>query len=260
MINVLILGSTSHIAKGLIYNFKQDKKYNLITWSRSIDKNNILFSYFDLINKYDIIINCVGKGKASSLSSINYDDIYFYNKLDTMIIDYLKNNNKCLYFNISSWVAGEDLKEDHRHYIYATNKKYLEMKHRLLPELNIIDLRIHAYFSRWIDLDSGFLLSDILNHTKNGKEFKLTTKEDKPIYISTPYTLFNIIISLYNDYMIKNIIYNQDYSDLYNLTSISDILDYFKIKHNLFNPFIKKNNIPVQLENEIKEWYKLNGI
>lgn len=254
MINVLILGSSSHIAKGLIYYFEQDKNYKLTTWSRSIDTTTTVYYMFGLKNKYDIIINCIGKGKASTIQSINYDDIVYYNELDKCIINYLKQYKSCFYFNISSWVAGEDIKENHRHYIYATNKKYLEIKHRLLPELNIIDLRIQAYFSRWIDLDSGFLLSDILNHIKNGTKLTLNDDTKKEMNISIPINIYEYIVYIYN----KNVCCNYHFNLINNVVKKSDILIYFNIIYSIKSN--TPNIIPKQLENEIKEWYKLNGL
>ncbi len=74
--SIAVLGATSHIAKGLIYNFnKKSQEYDLTLFARNIEKteefcnkekinpSNIKeFNSFD-DGIYDVIINCVGEGK-----------------------------------------------------------------------------------------------------------------------------------------------------------------------------------------------------
>ena len=70
---IAILGATSHIAKGLIFNFTKSKKDELFLFARFPDKvknflrvNNLGlnchiygFKYFQR-GEYDVVINCVG--------------------------------------------------------------------------------------------------------------------------------------------------------------------------------------------------------
>ncbi|NTW31074.1 MAG: hypothetical protein HGB12_00295 [Bacteroidetes bacterium] len=258
MKKVLILGSTSHIAKGLIYYFEQDKDIQLSTLScRDSEWQYYLYK----INP-NIIINCVGKGTASKISTIDYQDLWDYNYIDNIIIDYLKHKTKPIYINMSSWIVTKDIRYGDRQHHYKINKQYLEMKHRLLPELNIIDLRIPAYFSRWINLDSGFLMSNILKHIKDGDEFNITTRENKKLYYITPRILYDIIRHFLISYEILETQLNT-YFDLKNNVGpikLHHLLDYFGIINkfkddNVDNAYEMRNIIY-----EYKEWRKLNGI
>lgn len=239
MKKVLILGSTSHIAKGLIYFFKQNKEIELSTCCRrqsckDSNDSNLIFDCDFYYYKPDIIINCVGKGSPKNIQTITYQDIKDYDEIDNSIIRYCEMYKDTIYINMSSWVVYKDIKPDHRHYNYFINKKYLEMKHRLLQNLHIIDLRIPAYFSRWIDLDSGFLIANILKYIKYGTEFKIA-ENNEWLYYCTPDILYDFINSVFlRDNLISNT--SVDFDSMIDRCSLKSLLDFYGIKNKLI-PF-----------------------
>src|SRR4030067_3256140 len=115
---IAILGATSHIAKGLIYNFNKKGTNELFLFARSIDRlreflksiecgESFHLKGFDELNKerYDVIINCIGISSASDFK----DRISSYFRLtedfDNLVLDYLNDHPDTLYINVSSGAA-----------------------------------------------------------------------------------------------------------------------------------------------------------
>lgn len=190
--NVAIFGGSGHIAKNLIFYLSQKKAYNLSLFSRDETKlRNILehelnIKKFEICNyntldnkKFDVIINSIGLGNPEKLNSNVIDITEYY---DNKIINYLKKNNSTTYLNFSSGaIYGQnftnpvtdttltklDVNSLDYGYLYSIAKLHSEAKHRALKHLNIIDLRIFGFFSRFIDLNSRFFLAEIVSAIKN---------------------------------------------------------------------------------------------
>jgi nucleoside-diphosphate-sugar epimerase len=194
-LTVAILGSTSHIAKGLIYNFLQNSGFRLHLFSRSPDKLN---SFLNVINRspgkdciihegyknfnctvYNAIINCIGVGTFNKLQG-NYTSYFTVGEeYDNMVIRYLINvSPEALYISFSSGavygrghlapvengtmnclrvnhIAPEDY--------YAVTRLNSEAKHRAFYKLKIVDLRLFSYFSRFIDLNEGYFITEVID-------------------------------------------------------------------------------------------------
>lgn len=200
---IAILGSTSHIAKGLINNFLRSQRVGLHLYTRSPDK---LSSFLRVIEKsmskdcvihenysaflhlpYDVVINCVGVGTLNKAQS-NYTDYFTVNeKYDNLAIEYLRSkNSNALYICFSSGaiygrsfvapVVEDSLnciqvnrvtREDY----YSIAKLNSEAKHRAFNNLKIVDLRIFSYFSRFINLTDGYFITEIIDCILKKKEF-----------------------------------------------------------------------------------------
>jgi len=188
-IKIAILGATSHIAKGLILNFLRDKRIELFLFARVPQKIvhflesgnlklNCYIGGFKQFTKgtYDVIINCVGLGTPSKVAAENDTIFNLTEKFDDLALRYLKKHPKILYINFSSGVvntvSANDIKPEH---FYAIAKLYQEAKHRSLNKLNIVDIRVFSYFSRFIVPDSGYFLTDLIKCIR-----------EKQVFITTP--------------------------------------------------------------------------
>ena len=251
---IAILGATSHVAKWLIYFLSRNKKHELFLFARNQEKtkeflksinsqsHNYWFEEFNNFT-YEVIINCVWFWNPSKLKEAWIDVFRVNERFDNIVIDYLYWNKDVLYINFSSWATyWTDFKEPVDEWSMLkidinnlnVNQNYLisklnsETKHRTLKEFNIVDLRLFSYFSRFIDLESGFLLTDIINAIKNKKT--LITSQDDIIrdYISFE-DLWNII-----ELLIKNKKNNICY-DIYSLSPVKkfEILNFCKDKYGL---------------------------
>ena len=219
---IAILGATSHIAKGLIDNFCKDGEVKLNLFARSPDKirdflksincpkvcNISSFGKFAKGN-YDVVINCVGIGNPALLKDTGAAIFELTETYDNLIFSYLKNHKESIYINFSSGaVYGREFNSpvnyssvnsvnvnalDETSY-YSIAKLHSEAKHRASLGFKIIDLRIFAYFSRFIDLDSHYLITGMINSIMSGKVFKTGKNNIIRDYVG-PEDLYSLVCS-----------------------------------------------------------------
>jgi len=199
--NIVIMGATSHIAKGLIDRFLQSGEEHLYLFTRSADKVQLFLDAIGRQGKsnctictdyqafssfsYDVIINCVG---VETRNKHNCDFTRYFTvteEFDNVAIGYLKKKNPdALYISFSSgavygggFATPADeysvncLKVNHiiTEDYYGIVRINAEAKHRAHLNLGIIDLRIFSYFSRHINLADGFFITDVMEAILNNK-------------------------------------------------------------------------------------------
>ncbi len=261
--NIAIFGSTGHIAKNIISFFSKDNNYSLFLFSRDPKKfqsldlflsNNLsLNSYKDFEkNEYDVIINCIGENTPGRLSKIQFSVLETVEFYDNMIINYLKNSPTTLYINLSSGaVFGQEFDKPVDDLsisklsvnkigigeIYSISKIYLESKHRALPDMNIVDLRIFGFFSRFIDLNTIFFMSELIKATKNKSTF-VTHKENIMRDYVNPSDFYDLI---------KNCISNKKLNDEFDVFS-KEHVSKFQILQEFSNQFDLKFRLIEQSE------------
>ncbi len=222
------MGATSQIAKDLIYSFSnEDSNKILYLYTRQPDtlktwmhKKNINSKYLAINygsfneRQYDAIINFVGVGDpktAIDMGPLVFDITLEY---DQMALDYLRTNPNCKYIFLSSGavygdVFNEPVNEESKASIainslrswnwYSIAKLYAEARHRALKDLCIIDLRIFNYFSQSQNLNSHFLITDILRAIRDEKILKLSKENIVRDYLSS-----NDFFQLVNRMLQKN--------------------------------------------------------
>lgn len=288
---IAILGATSHVAKGLIFNFLDGENCELHLFSRSPEKVKSFLKSLEKKAKkyciphsysnfrkyhYDALINCVGIGTLKNRGK--FSDYFFVNeKFDDLSLGYLQEiNPKAVYISFSSGAvygrnfsvpAGEKTtnniavnniqKEDY----YSLMRLNLEAKHRSLNHLNIVDLRIFSYFSRWIDLTDGYFMADLINAVKHKKTL-LTDDKNMTRDFVHPMDLFQVITKCLSKKKINGAF------DLFSKKPYTkkDILNYFyknyglryKIKPNRrsISPTGSKNKYYSEYKNASKIGYR----
>ena len=261
--NIAIFGSTGHIGKNLISFFIKNNNFKIFLFSRDIKKfeslkmifsDTMSFNTYDDFgkNEYDVIINCVGISNPNTFEKNSrsiFDTAEFY---DMMALDYLKNFPTTLYINLSSGaVFGRefdkpvddsstykfDVNKINKGEMYSVSKMYLESKHRSLPDLNIVDLRIFGFFSRFIDVNAGFFMSELLQALKNKSEFVTDKKDFVRDYVNP------------NDFydLTKNCIANKKINDVFDVYS-KEIISKFQILEECFNKFDLKFKLVEKIE------------
>lgn len=246
---IAILGATSHIAKGLISCWaKEGEKHRLLLYARDLVRlaeflKTIPSCFVELYHiedfgtqDCDVVVNCIGFGNPQklkeNLSSIFSTTAWF----DDLIIAYLIRQPNAFYINLSSGAAlGPDFSEPateksearypvnpiaHESF-YGIAKLHTEAKHRALPNLNIVDLRVYSYFSRFIDPNTGFLLCEIASCLRSGTTF-VTNRTNIVRDFCHPNDLFQLITRC-----IAQSSHNQVY-DLYSRQPVSklELLDF----------------------------------
>ena len=218
---IAILGATSQIAQDLILSFSKNQHYDFSLFGRNIellekwinsenlsDKYQIQ-EYSEFVNhqKYDVIINFVGIGDPAKAQKMGSDIFKVTEQYDDMALEYLKQHRKTKYIFLSSGaVYGGDYKDPVKKDTlatininnlattdwYAIAKLYAEARHRSLPDLSIVDIRVFNYFSHTQNINARFLITDIVRALKNGEVFK--TSPDNVIRdFITPPDFYNLI-------------------------------------------------------------------
>jgi len=212
---IAIFGANSQIAKDLLLSFSKKKNYEFSLFVRNvgllkkwINNKNLNENYqvqeysnFNNNQKYDLIINFVGIGDPAKVQEMGNNIFKITEKYDEMVLKYLKCNKETRYIFLSSGaVYGGDYKypvnKDALATIdinnlavtdwYGLAKLYAEAKHRLLYNLNIIDVRVFNYFSHRQDMNACFLITDIVRAIKNKEIFKTSADNIVRDFITPP--------------------------------------------------------------------------
>ena len=202
---IAILGATSQIAKDLILSFFGNKNYDFSLFGRNtklleewVDDSNLseqhqVLAYTDFNNnqEYGIIINFVGIGDPIKAKKMGSDIFKITEQYDDMALNYIKSHKQTKYIFLSSGaVFGGDYQEPVNENTvamidinnldstdwYAIAKLYAEAKHRSLPNLSIVDVRVFNYFSHTQDMSARFLITDIVRAIENKEVFKTSTE------------------------------------------------------------------------------------
>ncbi|MBN1604424.1 MAG: NAD(P)-dependent oxidoreductase [Chitinispirillaceae bacterium] len=198
---VAILGATSHIAKSIIFESKCYSKIYLFARApqrvtqflinHSIDNCEYEVRDISEFDKKDLcvdaIINCVGFGKPEKIRNGGFEIFRTIEEYDNRIIDMmLSGKTGAKYISCSSGaVYGTDhivpcneqsttsltVNSLSSKDAYMLSKIYSEVKHRSLADLNIIDIRLFSFFSQFIDLDSHYLITELITAVKNQSVF-----------------------------------------------------------------------------------------
>ncbi len=253
------MGSTSHIAKGLINNFLKHTEYTLHLYARSYEKVREFLAviggtgdaactihegYEDFLNfSYDVVINCVGAGTAKKLSG-DYS-LYFTvtEEYDNLIIRYLISHPSALYISFSSGAVygsghsapvGEDTLNHVKVNCLAPQDYYgivrlnAEAKHRASKDLSIVDLRVFSYFSRYIDLADGYFITDVMQAILEKKVLRTDSTNIVRDYLH-PEDLFEMIVKcIYLGKINQAIDVNSSRS-----VSKQEVLDFFSAEYGL---------------------------
>lgn len=211
MLKIAIFGANSELGKDLILSFSNQKKYFLSLFCRnpsplknwlSINSLPIFFKAHDYSEfsrdfKYDVIINFVGAGNPEKVRNLGKNIIKVTNDYDNIVVNYLNKHSDTKYIFISSGaVYGESFEEaiksntvnikniDPENW-YALSKFNSELKHRELSNFNIIDVRVFNYFSHTQNLNSKFLITEIIKALKDNTIFKTSPDNIVRDYISS---------------------------------------------------------------------------
>lgn len=169
-VNVAIVGSKSWIAGDLAKRLP----YNLTLFHRG---NMDQFG----TQKYDAIINCIGNARDPDIVETTV-------QFDSMILEYIKNvpDTKYIFFSSGAaysfdfgspvdWHSPAVVDINQIPNRYASAKLMAELRHRALPDLAIVDVRLFSYFSETVNPEAGLLMSQIVKCIKNSLPINVQT-------------------------------------------------------------------------------------
>lgn len=273
---IAILGATGHIAKSLIDKLCRTDMCELVLFYRSTERLNEFLEvipYNNMISakkysefgqaEYEVIINCIGIGNPAKLKNAGALIFRLTEKFDNMILDYLEEHPDVIYINFSSGaVYGTKFnipvneatctELDINHIVpgdfYSIAKLNAEAKHRAMADLNIVDLRVFGYFSRFIDLNAQYFMSEVISCVKDGKV--LATGEENMI---RDYIHPSDLMSLIERCIVVQSL--NDVFDVYSLKPVTkfEILDYFTKQYEL--KYLIKDDMQISAATGIKDYY-----
>ncbi|NRR32676.1 NAD-dependent epimerase/dehydratase family protein [Oxalobacteraceae bacterium] len=198
MNRLAILGASSQIAKDLIRSIAAASSYELLLYVRDSAAEGLrgwlaqagLAGRFPVLAyeaygaaEHDAVLNFVGVGDPSRAAAMGGDIFDITLQYDQLALDYVKRHPRTRYLFLSSGAAyGNTFLEpagpDTRSSIgfnaltpqeyYSVAKLHAECRHRALPALAIVDLRVFNYFSRSQDMGARFFITDIVRAIQAG--------------------------------------------------------------------------------------------
>lgn len=218
---IAILGATSQIAKDLTLFFAEDSQHELVLYARRpeamtqwLDQTNLGqrykvadFAAFTTDEHFEAILNFVGVGNPAQAAAIGAAIFDVTHKYDELALGYLRVHPTCRYLFLSSGAAyGSsfdtpadantkaviDINHLQPKDWYGVSKLHAECRHRSLPHLNIVDIRVFNYFSHTQDMSAKFLMTDIVRAIKYG-ETLITSSENIVRDFICPYDFYKLV-------------------------------------------------------------------
>ncbi|MES2299252.1 MAG: NAD-dependent epimerase/dehydratase family protein [Pseudomonadota bacterium] len=190
MMRLAILGASSQIARDLIASIAKANSYDLILYVRDCAAFEQWLAGAGLAGRYPVqpyaaygaidheaVINFVGVGDPARAAAMGGDIFDITLEYDSMVLRQLRLHPQRRYLFLSSGAAYgttflQPADENTRASVginallpqeyYAVAKLHAECRHRALPDLPIVDLRVFNYFSRTLERAARFFITDIL--------------------------------------------------------------------------------------------------
>ncbi len=228
---IAILGATSQIAKDLVLSFCAQSSHELELYARRPAVVSQWLASVGLVGRYavadfaafsadahfDAILNFVGVGNPAQAAAMGASILDVTLKYDEMALDYVRQYPDCRYIFLSSGAAygasfDEPVNENTKAIIainnlqpqdwYAVAKLHAECRHRSLPHLAIVDIRVFNYFSHTQDMSARFLMTDVLRAIR-----------DKTILKTSP------------DYIVRDFLHPSDFYKLVDALLSSPVIN-----------------------------------
>ncbi len=218
---IAILGATSQIAKDLVLSFSAQGDHQLVLYARRLEVVSQWLASVDLVGRYvvsdfaafsadehfDAILNFVGVGNPAKAAAMGTSIFDVTLKYDEMALDYVRQHPNCRYIFLSSGATygssfDEPVNQNTKAVIeinnlqpqdwYGVAKLYAECRHRALPHLPIIDVRVFNYFSHTQDMDARFLMTDVLRAIRDKTVLKTSSDYIVRDYLH-PVDFYNLV-------------------------------------------------------------------
>ena len=256
---ISILGARGQIARSLISLYMEKGELsNLELYSREpeslISEINgaMVYPSEDFIrNDHEVIINCIGISTLKGIENSGQEIFNIHETWDNLILEYLQRNKNSLYINMSSGaVYGKHFQnpvtetscllngvtEISPEDFYAVAKLNTEAKHRSFDKSNIVDLRIFSYISKFIDLNSNFLVSEIMKAIKNNQTFMTNDQNISRDYLHPEdmMQIINLVIKRWKEVgFINNTFDTYSKNPVTKMDMLKNLAEKFKLKYEI---------------------------
>lgn len=196
-IKVAILGATGYIGRSLVATASAHG-FVAVPFSRDIVRATEKFSSYNidappissydtfLDQRFDVVVNATGIGSPREINKDPTKVFSVTEAVDTLLFSYLDKHPNTRAFNISSGsVYGLSARQPIENGAlstfdpacfssgdyYSLAKLHSEAKHRALSDYHIVDLRVFAFISRWLDSKETFFIAEVANCLLSDKVF-----------------------------------------------------------------------------------------
>jgi len=214
MSKIAILGATGHVGQSVAAEFAASYDHELVLLARNheaaqvVANENVHHCDVSVLpiaefesTTYDVVVNALGAGDSGRISALGSELMRSTEEWDNRVARLLERSSDCLYVCFSSGTAFglsrdkpvssdseavfpiNNLSTDH---CYAVAKLNAETKHRASAELNIVDLRLYGYASRFIDTSGGFFLSQAMAALRAGEVLPTLKTDMTRDYVTPP--------------------------------------------------------------------------
>jgi nucleoside-diphosphate-sugar epimerase len=221
---IAVLGATSQIAKDLVLSLSAQSNHELVLYARRpvvvsqwlasvglVGRYAVAdFTAFSADEHFDALHNFVGVGNPAQAAAMGASIFDVTLKYDEMALDYVRQHPACRYIFLSSGAAygssfDEPVDENTKAVIainnlqpqdwYAVAKLHAECRHRALPHLAIVDIRVFNYFSCTQDISARFLITDVLRAIRDNTVLKTSSNYIVRDFLH-PSDFYNLIAAL----------------------------------------------------------------
>lgn len=203
--HIAVLGATSQIAKDFVRYLGERPYIELTLFARRpqaiidwlanapLKCKTVINAFADFgreMKPYDAIVNFVGSGNPAQTANMGASILDITYEFDSLALNYVQKFPSCRYIFLSSgaayggtFSAPADKNTSATFPInnllpadwYGTAKMFAECRHRALPELPIVDIRVFNYFSRTQDMSARFLITDMLRAIREKTVLKVSS-------------------------------------------------------------------------------------
>ena len=182
---IAILGATGTIGLSLAYEFASDAR-GLSLFTRSPERlRSIAFGaevagypldQFSAAN-FELIINAIGAGDPRQVAAMGPTILDLTDRWDRRVLDTIARGAHYVFLS-----SGAVHRGDASPYVEA--KQTAEARHRSLPNVSILDLRVFGYADITLPRDGSFFLSDLARSVGARTPFKTSTADMVRDYVS----------------------------------------------------------------------------
>jgi nucleoside-diphosphate-sugar epimerase len=217
-----MLGATSEIGKDLVLSFSAHQAVELSlfarrpsdvrAWMSSVGVKRVsdvlqIEDFSDVDERFDVVLNFVGSGNPARTVQLGPDIADITRHYDQKVLDYVSRHSDCRYIFFSSGavfgnvftqpvsddsVASVPVNSIHSVDWYGLAKLEAEIRHRRLQKLPIVDLRVFNYFSHTQNLNSSFMVSEVMRALLGNTTFVTSTDDIVRDYLH-PEDLFQLV-------------------------------------------------------------------
>ncbi|SAL51159.1 NAD dependent epimerase/dehydratase family protein [Caballeronia sordidicola] len=255
---IAILGATSQLGKDLTLSFMTGadelvlfaRRPGAVTqWLESIGAPGRYqvadFDRFDQHDRFNAVINFVGVGDPAQAAAMGASIFDITLKFDELALTYVRAHPECRYIFFSSGAAycsrfDQPVDASTRSLVainqlrpedwYSIAKLHAECRHRSLPELPIVDIRVFNYFSRTQDMTARFFITDTVRAIQSGKTLATSAENITRDYLG-PDDFYQLVQRILNAQPANDVVDCYTKAPVEKLTLLSELQQRFGLKY-----------------------------